>query len=70
MKHALGAKEKWRIPPSPPEVKTFGVEKLPWIIVFDKKGGEVGKIVENPVHTGSVEEELQYIILRNYRVKW
>jgi len=33
-----GKKKKWRIPPSPPEVKAFGVEKLPWIIVFDKKG--------------------------------
>ena len=60
----LSTKEKWRIPPSPPEVKTFGVEKLPWIIIFDKKGEEVGKIIENPVHTGSIEEELLYILLQ------
>lgn len=63
MKDVLSTKEKWRIPPSPPEVKTFGVEKLPWIIILDKKGREVGKIIENPVHTGSIEEELLYIIL-------
>ena len=61
MKDALSTREKWRIPPAPPEVKTFGVEKLPWIIIFDKKGREVGKIIENPVHTGSIEEELLYI---------
>lgn len=60
----LSTKEKWRIPPSPPEVKTFGVEKLPWIILFDKKGEEVGKIIENPAHTGSIEEELLYILLQ------
>jgi len=58
----LSTKEKWRIPPSPPEVKTFGVEKLPWIIVLDENGEEVGKIIENPVHTGSIEEELLYIL--------
>jgi len=61
MKDALSTKEKWRIPPSPPEVKTFGVEKLPWIIIIDKTGEEVGKIIENPVHTGSIEEELLYL---------
>jgi len=65
MKDALRTKEKWRIPPSPPEVKTFGVEKLPWIIVLDKKGREIGKIIENPVHTGSIEEELLYVIQKN-----
>lgn len=64
MKDALSTREKWRIPPSPPEVKTFGVEKLPWIIIFNKKGEEVGKIIENPVHTGSIEEELLYILLQ------
>jgi len=58
----LSTREKWRIPPSPPEVKTFGVEKLPWIIVLDENGEEVGKIIENPVHTGSIEEELLYIL--------
>jgi len=62
MKDALSTKEKRRIPPSPPEVKTFGVEKLPWIIIYDKKGREMGKIIENPVHTGSLEEELLYTI--------
>lgn len=63
-KDPLSTKEKWRIPPSPPEVKIFGVEKLPWIVIFDKKGEEIGKIVENPVHTGSIEEELLYILFQ------
>jgi hypothetical protein len=64
MKDAFSTKEKWRIPPSPPEVKTFGVEKLPWIIVLDKNGEEVGKIIENPLYTGSIEEELLYLTLQ------
>jgi hypothetical protein len=53
-----------RIPLSPPEVKTFGVEKLTWVIVLDKNEEEVGKIIENPVHTGSIEEELLYILFQ------
>jgi hypothetical protein len=52
----------WAIPPSPPEVLSFCVEKLPWIILFDQQGNEVGKIVENPEHTGSIEEELLYFM--------
>ncbi len=52
----------WAVPPSPPEVLTFCVEKLPWIILFDKHCNEVGKIIENPEHTGSIEEELVHMI--------
>jgi len=58
----LNPATKWRIPPSPPEVETFDVKKTPWILIFDKKGIEVGKIIENPKYTGSVEEELLYLI--------
>lgn len=28
--------ERWRIPPSPPEVETFNVRQSPHIIIFDK----------------------------------
>jgi len=61
-KDPLNPKTKWRIPPSPTEVKTFDVEKIPWILIFDKEGKEIGKIIENPKFTGSVEEELLYLI--------
>jgi len=58
----LNPRERWKIPPSPPEVKTFGVKKIPWIVIFDKQGREIGKIIENPEHTDSLEEELLYVI--------
>lgn len=61
-KDSLNPKIPWRIPPSPPEVETFDVKKIPWIIISDKQGKEIGKIIENPKHTGSVEEELLYLI--------
>ncbi len=53
---------KWRIPPSPPEVKTFSVEKIPLIIVFDDGGVEIGRIIENPKQWPTIEEELLAII--------
>jgi len=61
-KDPLSPKTKWRIPPSPPEVKTFDVQKIPWILIFDRKGKEIGKIIENPKYMGSIEEELSYLI--------
>lgn len=61
-KDPLNPKTRWRIPPSPPEVETFDVKKTPWILIFDKEGREIGKIIENPKYTGSVEEELLYLI--------
>ena len=61
-KDPLNPEIPWRIPPSPPEVKTFDVKKVPWIIIFDREGEEVGKIVESPKYTGSVEEEMLYLI--------
>jgi len=60
----LNPKTLWRIPPSPPEVETFDVKKIPWILIFDKEGEEVGKIIENPMYTSSVEEELLYLIAK------
>jgi len=63
MKDPLSRTGKWRIPPLPPEVKTFNVEKIPLIILFDKEGREVGKIVENPRREPTLEEELLEIML-------
>lgn len=66
MKDPLSHERKWRIPPSPPEVEIFNVDKIPLIIVFDKDGKEIGKIVENP-HELTLEEELLKIILARRR---
>ena len=54
----LNPKERWRIPPSPPEVKDFKVEKVPTIIVFDISGRELGKIIEEPSPGRTLEEEM------------
>lgn len=60
-KDPLSYARKWRIPPSPPEVETFHVDKIPLIMVFSKDGEEIGRIVENP-HAPKLEEELLKII--------
>jgi len=62
IKDPLSHTRKWRIPPSPPEVKTFNVEKIPHIILFDKEGKEIGRIVENPKHMPTLEQELCEIV--------
>ncbi|MEM3458514.1 MAG: thioredoxin family protein [Candidatus Bathyarchaeia archaeon] len=61
MKDPLSHIRKWRIPPSPPEVETFRVDKIPLIILFSKEGKEVGKIIENP-QKPTLEEELLTVI--------
>lgn len=65
MKDPLSYERKWRIPPSPPEVETFNVDKIPLIIVFDKEGKEIGRIVENP-REPTLEEDLLKIILKKH----
>jgi thiol-disulfide isomerase/thioredoxin len=62
MKDPLSHERKWRIPPSPPEVEIFNVDKIPLIILFDKKGKEIGRIIENPSEP-TLEGELLKIIL-------
>lgn len=61
-KDPLGQGRKWRIPPSPQEVETFNVDKLPLIIVADREGSEIGRIVENPTRRPTLEQELCEII--------
>lgn len=58
----LNPKEGWRIPPSPPEVKTFNVQKTPHIIIFDRQGKQLGTIIENPKPENTLEEEILHII--------
>jgi len=61
-KGPLSPEGEWRIPPSPPEVETFHVDKIPLIILFDEKGKEMGRIIENPRKESTLEEELLKII--------
>lgn len=61
-KDPLSSVSKWRIPPSPPEVEPFRVDKIPLIIVFDEEGKEVGRMVETPKSASSVECEISEII--------
>jgi len=58
----LNLKERWRIPPSPPEVRTFNVQKTPHIIMFDKQGKKFGIIIENPKPGNTLEEEILHMI--------
>lgn len=61
-KDPLSHTRRWRIPPSPPEVETFNVDKIPLILIVDKEGKEIGRIIENPKHMPTLEEELYEII--------
>ena len=61
-KDSLSHTRRWRIPPSPPEVETFNVDKIPLILIVDKEGKEIGRITENPKHMPTLEEELYEII--------
>lgn len=61
----LSQNRKWSVPPSPPEVETFHVDKIPYILVFDKKGEKVGEIIENPKKELTLEEEILEIVLGN-----
>ena len=61
-KDPLSHTRRCRIPPSPPEVETFNVDKIPLILIVDKEGKEIGRIIENPKHMPTLEEELYEII--------
>ncbi len=54
--------EKWRIPPSPPEVKEFNVTSIPHIVVLDAEGNELGTIIENPPLEKTLEAAILEII--------
>jgi thiol-disulfide isomerase/thioredoxin len=66
-KDPLSHTRRWRIPPSPQEVETFHVDKIPLIIVFNKEGKDIGKIIENPREKPTLEEELVKIILEQHQ---
>jgi hypothetical protein len=62
MKDPLSQVCKWRIPPSPPEVVTFNVDKIPLIIIVDHYGSEMGRVIESPKRWPTLEQELCEII--------
>lgn len=59
----LNSKRKWSIPPSPPEVETFNVNRVPYILIFNSRGAKIGEIIENPRKGLTLEEEILQIIL-------
>jgi thiol-disulfide isomerase/thioredoxin len=61
-KDPLSHTKKWRIPPSPPEVEKFNVDKIPLIMIFEGNGKEIGRIVENSTQAPTLEEEICRII--------
>lgn len=59
----LNPDNRWRIPPSPPEVLEYTIFALPTFILLDKQTGEeVGRIEEHPQHKKTIEEELVFIL--------
>ncbi len=59
---------KWRIPPSPPEIATLHVDKLPAIIVFKTDGDEVDRIEERPKKMPTLEQELCEIVEKSSKL--
>ena len=58
MRDTKNSQERWKIPPSPVEVKDFDVEKIPLIVVLNRDGVKIGEIVENPPEGQTLEEAL------------
>ncbi|MEM2463181.1 MAG: thioredoxin family protein [Candidatus Bathyarchaeia archaeon] len=54
----LNPNKKWSVPPSPPEVETFHIDKIPHILIFNINGEKVGEIIENPKEGLTLEEEI------------
>ena len=65
MRNVKDPDEKWATPPSPPEVKTFNVIKIPLIIVLNKAGEKLGEIIENPPEGITLEKALLDILKKS-----
>jgi thiol-disulfide isomerase/thioredoxin len=61
-KDLLNPNETWRIPPSPPELREFKVERTPHIVVFHINGLQLGKIVEKSAPNKTLEEEILQLV--------
>ncbi len=62
MRDVKNPKKRWRIPPSPEEVKEFDVVKIPLITVLNNEGEKIGEIVENPPEGKTLETALLDIL--------
>ncbi|MBN1683534.1 thioredoxin family protein [Candidatus Bathyarchaeota archaeon] len=58
----VNSTKKWSIPPSPEEAEEFNVQKIPYIILFDREGEKIGEIIENPPKGKTLEETLLKIL--------
>lgn len=56
----LNSDRLWAVPPSPPEVDRLNINAIPAILIYSKDGKEIGRIIENPEITPTLEEELLY----------
>ena len=54
--------EKWKVPPSPPELMEFKVFNIPFIAVLDAQGKMLGAGIENPPEDKTLEEALLAIL--------
>jgi hypothetical protein len=54
--------EKWKIPPSPPEILDFKVFNIPYIAIIDAQGNELGAVIENPPSDKTLEGALLAIL--------
>ena len=61
-KDPLSHTRKGRIPPSPPEADTFRIGKIPTMIVLNRDGREIGRIVENPKLAPTLKQGICEII--------
>ena len=62
MRDAKNPEERWKIPPSPAEVKDFDVVRIPLIVVLNRDGAKIGEIIENPPEGQTLEEALLDIL--------
>ena len=58
----LDPDNQWKIPPSPPEMKEWGVTAIPWIEFFDSNGDRVATIIEKPNTKPTLEAEMVHVL--------
>jgi len=58
----LNSSRRWAVPPSPPEVITLGITRIPTIIAYTLDGEEVSRIIEHPQIKPTLEEELAHVL--------
>ncbi len=58
----LNPSQRWAVPPSPPEVITLDISRIPTMLVYTLDGKEVARIIEHPSIKPTLEEELAHIL--------